>query len=56
MGTALTFVFSAALDWEDNWDLVLLLPLTPIVTLDSCSSSTDSLFLHLQNEDVEIEL
>lgn len=44
-GTALTFVYPAAVKerpWtgsKDNWDLVLVLSLTPIVTLDSCSSS-----------------
>lgn len=40
---------------KDLWDLVLVLPLTPIVTLGSCFSSSLALFAHLQNEDVEIE-
>lgn len=44
------------LNWgKDVWDLVLVLPLSPIVTLDSCFSSSLALFPHLQNEDVEIE-
>lgn len=30
---------------KDTWDLVLILPLTPIVTLEFCSSSVVLCFL-----------
>lgn len=58
-GAALTSVYSAAVKerpWtgsKDSWGLVLVLPLTPIVTLGSCSSSLVLCFLILQYEDVD---